>query len=407
MQFLAQFGGRTALQVLPLLAIVVYQAGPVAVGAVTALQYLPVVVVAGILGGLIDRADRRHSLIICFGLTSAALVLAPLADPHGNRVAVLLVLAATVGCTVAYTDLVSQTLVPDLVPEDQLVSANGRIELIYTLAQVSAPGLAGLLVDRITGVYSLSLAGAFTAAASIAATRIWLPRRGAPPTRGAGLLGGFRTATEGIRLLMADPVLRVISTQAALFNGAEQALLTLYTLHAVRVWGASAGEVGVTITVGGVGTLLAASLLGSGRVRPRAVTALVAGMGIASLPFLIVSLLPGPLRLPGMMAIFCVYGFGMTQFNIYAVTARQRRSPTVSMGRVMAAYRVLAFTPISLGALAGGVTADGIGTGAGLLVWALVLAVAWLVFSLRIRRLESELDVTFDSDDTRIQQRGK
>jgi MFS family permease len=395
MQLVGQVGGKVALALFPILAATTYLASPLVVGVTNGLQYLPVVLVSILFAGAIDRWDRRLCLTVGFAATGVVLGAALLLDPHARRIWVLVLAALLVGCLVAFTDLCAQTLPPDLVDGSRLVTANGRLEIVYSLCQVCAPGAAGVLISGLSGSTSLGVAAVAGFAAALLASALWLPHR-VPAPRPAGWRS-MVTALDGVRLLLRDPVLRPLSLQASAFNMLETGVLTLYLVHAARYWNMPAVEIGLPVTIGGIGTLGSAAVVGSAVFRPRPYQAIVVGMAIASLLFLAIPFAPGAgtTRMAYLAGIFLVYGFGMTLFNIFAVSARQKRSPEGMLGRVSAAYRLLAFTPISIGALLAGLSATAFGSRTSLIGWCLVLDAAFVVFTVAVTRRRRELDRTF------------
>lgn len=394
LQVVGQLGSRSAQLAFPLIAITSFGAGAAAVGAVNALQYLPVIVVAVALGGMIDHWDRRRAFVVAYGITVPAFLAVPAASALGApRVAVLVAACAVVGVSIAFTDLCAQTMPPDLVPGRLLVLANSRMEIVYNAGQVAAPGLAGLAVQLLGGSATLVAMAALAAASAVLATRLVLPRR--PPAAQRPRLAARLTGTaQGVRIILGDRVLRLLTVQGALFNLLEQALLTLYLVYAVREWGFSSGMVGLTITVGGLGTVLASVVFGlvAGRLRP--VWVLVGGMGLASSAAALVPLASGSATVLAVWggAAFFLYGAGITAYNIVAVSLRQRLAPPGTIGRVSAGYRLVAWGPVALGAVIGG----GAGEAAGLrpALWLTVagLVVSWAVFTGRALAVAARFD---------------
>jgi MFS family permease len=393
-QVAGQLCSRTAQLVFPLVAVTAFGAGAAAVGVVNALQYLPVFAVSALLGGMLDHWDRRRVFVLAYLVDALAFVAVLLAYAAGvPRVPVLVAACAVVGTSVALTDLCAQTMPPDLVPPRLLVTANSRMEVIYNAGQIAAPGLAGIAVQLLGGSATLVLLAAVAAAAAVLAARLRLPWQGYGVPR-PQLRSRLAGAVEGARFLLGDPVLRPLALQGAAYNLLEQAVLTLYLVYAVRVWGFSSGLVGLTITVGGLGTVLASVAVGLAGRRVRPVAALAGGMGLASLPIALVPLAAGPrpvLAACGAGAFFLV-GLGITGYNIFAVSLRQRLSPPGSLARVAAGYRLLAWSPVALGAVLGGVAGQLFGLRLALWLSVAALAACWLLFSRRAVRLAARFE---------------
>ncbi|HEY0639409.1 MAG TPA: MFS transporter [Pseudonocardiaceae bacterium] len=394
LQVVAQLCSRSAQFVFPLIAVTSFGAGAAAVGVVNALQFLPVFAVSLALGGMIDHWDRKRAFVVAYLINVAAFAAVPAAAFAGlDPVLVLVAACAVVGTSIAFTDLCAQTMPPDLVPGRLLVRANSRMEVVYNAGQIAAPGFAGLAVQLLGGSSTLVLMAVLSAGSAVLASRLLLARRtvaaDTPPLR-ARLTG----AVDGVRILLGHRVLRVLTAQAAMFNLLEQAVLTLYLVYAVRTWGFSPGLVGVTITVGGVGTVLASLAFGVFGDRVRPVWALVGGMGVASLTPALIPLATGPAAVRAVWgaAAFFLFGLGMTAYNIFAVSLRQRLAPPGSLGRVSAGYRLLAFGPIAFGAVLGGAAGEWLGLLPALWITVAALAVCWAVFAHRALRVADRIE---------------
>jgi MFS family permease len=80
---------------------------------------------------------------------------------------------------------------------------------------------------------------------------------------------------------------------------------------------------------------------------------------------------------------FFLQGLGITGTNVHTYAIRQAVTPVAMLGRSSAAYRVLTYGFVPLGALLGGLLGEAIGLRPALLVSALVLfpSWCWLFFS--------------------------
>ncbi|MEW1655436.1 MFS transporter [Streptomyces sp. NPDC093707] len=390
-QLCAQVGAKVALLFLPLLAIRGYGVSPAVLGFLNALQYFPVLAVALLFGAAFDRWNRRTCFVAAYLGNSAALLLVPLYGDGRHRVLLLVGVCTAMGCLVAFADMCAQTVPPDLVPADQLVAANGRLEFVYSLCLVGAPGAAGLLYDRFGSGPGLTVVSALCCAAGVLSLGLRLSRRAGPEPGARPRV--WAATVSGMRFLLRHPVLRVTTVQAGLFNFLEQAVMTVYLLLAVRLWGLSPGSVGMTITVGGAGTVLGAVVAAGRGGRMSAVRALVLGMGLASLTPMLLVFAGGsrPILITMASATFMIYGFGLTLYNVHAVSLRQMLTPPERLGSVSAAYRFLAFGPIGLGALLGGWAGGFLGLRASLTVFVALLAVAFAVFAVSALRLRATI----------------
>jgi MFS family permease len=92
-------------------------------------------------------------------------------------------------------------------------------------------------------------------------------------------------------------------------------------------------------------------------------------------------------------AVFVVMGVGIGVANVHAVSLRQTAVPERLRGRVNAAYRLISWGAIPLGAAIGGVVASQVGGQAAMIIGAagMSLATLWVAFS-AVPRLRSISD---------------
>ncbi|MDH2426537.1 MFS transporter [Sphaerisporangium sp. TRM90804] len=382
-QIVAQFASKSLAVVLPLMAVITFAATPTQVGLLSAAQFFPVFVVTLFAGAWLDSRPRRPALIAAYIGNAILAASLPLATSLGLvHIYVLFFVAFGMGSLIAFSDVAYQAYIPNLVRNDQLVQANSRLEIAFSLAMVSAPGLGGLLIGAFGGstamvaavvAYVLAALGVLTIRAREKHVR--LPARGGE--------GTFKRIAEGMKFTAKMPLLRVLTLQGAWFNLFEQAVLTLYLLYGIRVLGFSPQLVGLTMSLGAIGVLSGSAVarligdkLGTTRV-------LILGMGVASLAPVIIPFAAGSQAVLIVLTTlsFTIYGVGMTVFNIYGISLRQRATPDGMLARVSATYRFLAFGAIGVGGIVGGLAGDWLGLRPAMFFCIIALAAGWLVFA--------------------------
>jgi MFS family permease len=225
---------------------------PFAVGALGAVEVIPMVTVALLSGALADAVDRRRQMVAaeCLGMAaSAALVLNALtAEPS---LAVLYVVAAVHAVAYALLRPPMDAMMPRTVGPDELEAAAAITQVQGSLAMAGGPALAGVLL-ALTGVEVL-YAGDFASFALSAlllsrlrVVRTGEPRRVAPL---ADIRDGLRYAgsrPELIGTYLVDMNAMVFGMPSALFPalavgwGGPRALGLLFAAPAVGAAVASA-----------------------------------------------------------------------------------------------------------------------------------------------------------------------
>lgn len=125
----SQFGDQITLLALPWL-IADATASPLAVGALEAVAFAPMLLFGLPLGALADRRSRRRSMIeadVLRAILVASIPLTILFLDIGTSVALVLMITFFVGVGHALFEASAQAFLTDLVPADEIVRANARL----------------------------------------------------------------------------------------------------------------------------------------------------------------------------------------------------------------------------------------------------------------------------------------
>jgi MFS family permease len=386
----ATLGSEVAELALPLFALVTLSASAAEASALRVAQFLPFLLATIPAGLLVDRL--RHSrlrLMVGADLARAALVaLIPLTawtGTAGMPVLYAVVFAVAVG-TVVF-QVADFALLPAIVPEHQLVDANGRLSATQSAAEIGGRGVGGLLVQLVTAPVALLLNAVGYLASALSLRRIRLPDEpaGGPAADEPPAGSMWREAVQGLRVTLTHRYVRPLLGEAATFNLANEAFVLGLLLYAVREAGLGPAAVGLVFTAGGVGSFVGAwfgarvaGRFGYGRAL---LVTLVIGNG-APLGVLLVDRVGGGV-LPLLCAVFVVMGVGIGIANVHAVSLRQASVPEALRGRVNAAYRLVSWGAVPVGAALGGLVATQAGPYAAMAAGAVGVALAtlWVAFS--------------------------
>ena len=173
------------------------------VGLLAIAALVPLLTVPLYAGAVADVVDRRRLLLlsdVALAVVTAALLVNALL-PHPR---VWFLFAAEAAATAAYgfQRPARNALTPRLVPAEQLTAAIAVEDVVFTLARVGGPALAGLLIAGVglAGAYALDLT---SFAASLVA--IWLLPK-VPPADGSER-ASLRSIVEGFRFVRRKPAL--------------------------------------------------------------------------------------------------------------------------------------------------------------------------------------------------------
>lgn len=154
-QTVSVVGDRITVFVVPTLMIFVLHASALQVGVVAMAQYLGIPLLGPVAGVLVDRWDKRRTMLVCDLLRLAAVLVIPLAywlDFLSTPLlfgCVAVISGATIFFNVGYL-----IAVPAVVPEERMVRAYSRLEGSNSVAEVAGPSIAA-------GLYSALGVGAW------------------------------------------------------------------------------------------------------------------------------------------------------------------------------------------------------------------------------------------------------
>jgi MFS family permease len=380
-QLLSNTGTQVSELAIPLTAVLVLSATPADMGALTAMEALPSLVLGLLLGVLVDRVRRGRLLVWCnlgqgvlIGTIPLAALLGVLTLPQ-----LYAVTFAAGGLALAY-GLAHTAYVPVLVTDErQLTAANGSIALSDSVTAVGGPGLAGVLVQLLTAPLAVALDGAsFLVAAVLQAAG----RRADPPPPPAGGLGLGLSVREGVRAFVRHRGLVALTVAKGIPDFFHWGVLALYVLYAVRELHLSAAAIGLVAMIGSVGPVLAGVIAGPVSRRFGIAWTSVLATVLFGGADVLTPLAAGPTWL--VMATVAVgqfaAGLGVVYLIIVRATLTQQAVPPHLLGRVGAVMRLVEWGPGPVGGLVGGLLGEQLGLRAGLVVLGLggLLAVPWI-----------------------------
>ena len=366
--------------------------------AVLAVCYTGPVMVGGLLAGLLlDRFDRRRLLIADNVIRGLAMLSVPVAAALGVLGQLQLDLVAVVYGLLYMVSLAGfPSILPDLVPDEDLATANAMESLSFGVGGVAGPALAGLLIGVIGAAANLAIDaasyGIFVACllavripppaqadrpaagmAPAAAVPTGMAPAGAVPTGTGRSARGLRPA---LRFIGRTPAILAITVMFMAANVGEGMLTVLLPVYSREILGADAAGYGILISVLTAGALAGSTIIGGIRwpwPLGRSIAAAQLAVGAAAL-----GLVPLPPFGAAAVVLFAV-GICSSPLTIWAQTIRMRLIPAELRGRVFALLRTLMQSTPPAGGLAAGLLLAAGGASAVTLVIAFVVGVPGLV----------------------------
>jgi MFS family permease len=374
---ISEVGNSVTVIVVPLVALDTLHTSTFIVTLLTAMAWVPWVIIGVPAGAWIDRLPPRPVMLACDAISLAVYGCVPVAAWCGVlTVAQLIAVALVAGTAAVFFSSAYQVLLPGIVDEADLTEGNAKLLGSQAIAQIGGPGLGGLLAQAAGPV-----GGLLADAISFGVSFCCLTALRAPRDRrlGAPAAGGM---LEGLRFAWRDPYLRAITAFSSIGNLAltgVDALLVVFFVRTVGLSSAAAGLVMASLGVGGVLGALAARPLGRRLGTARAM--LIAVPGGLCLALLLPLADKGP-RLAfasiAMMCTGCVIAIG----NVIVDSFMQAYVPPEIFGRVTSATRTVMFAMMPVGALLAGALATGLGVRGALWVLTALIAASGLFYLL-------------------------
>jgi predicted MFS family arabinose efflux permease len=345
---------------IPLLAVLVLHANAFRFGLLTAVGWVPWLVIGLPAGAWVDRLPRKPILIAADLVTVVTLVTVPVAAwCHVLTFAQLLLAALVLGIARVFFATAYRAYLPSLVAKPDLPEANAKLQGSDAFAGVAGPGLAGVISQVLGVATGLVVDAASSLVSAVCLLRIRtkevLPARPTEVTTLRAQIG------EGLRLTMRDPFLRTLAVSGAVANLAlnmVQAILVLFLIQVVGVNAAGVGTVLAVMSVGGLVGAMVANRLGKWLGTARAV--LAAELGVAPFGLLLAFSGPGAGVVLAVVSGFLVMGCIITT-NVLQGGFRQTYCPQELLGRITASSQFVNYGAIPLGALLGGTLGEAIG----------------------------------------------
>ncbi|MDQ3150094.1 MAG: MFS transporter [Chloroflexota bacterium] len=377
-QLISLLGDR--IHIIALGALVATRGSELELGLTFAATAVPSVLLGPLAGVLVDRWDRRRTMIACDVVRAGLVLLVPFAfEIHIG----LVYLAAFLISTVTLLFRPAKTaIVPAVVEERELVSANSAMSVPETAADLIGFPIAGLIVTALSSVIGAAFvldAGTYL----VSGVLIWamlVPRQVEVAAERISVRVVWREMREGFTFLWGEAALlsnTLLSTLAQVAVGAEIVVSLLYARDVVARGGMSFEQMySLLLTAIAVGSVLAGIAVGAIGDRLPKGPLVIAGFIGMGLSLVVAGLVTDPVL--AMIAFFFTGAMNML-FIIPTVTLFQQRTPQRLMGRVVSSRQALVFGSIAASMALSGWLAGIIGSAMVLIVSGAICASAGFI----------------------------
>lgn len=365
-------------------------AGALGLGSLGLARIIPVAIFALWGGILADTRDRRTLLIfvqsaallfstLLAGLTFAGLITIPL----------IYLLSAAGAAAAAFDEPARQSIVPNIVPRAHVANAVSLNTILWQVATIIGPGLAGFLVGQLGVAWVYAIDAVSFAAVIVALLLMSYRGKGATTMTGMGwsaLLEGVRF-TYRTRLIWSTMLLDFFAT---LFASAR----TMLPIVATEILGLGVEGYGLLATAQPVGAVIAGGIVAWRHDIKRQGVVLLVSVGVYGLATALFGL---STNLALSYVLFGLTGAGDTVSTVIRGTLRQLMTPDHLRGRMTSVNMVFFMGGPQLGELEAGLVASLFGAPVAIVTGGLatVLVTAWVAWRYpRLRRYRAEEGVT-------------
>ncbi len=330
-------------------------------------SFVPQILLSSVAGVFVDRWHLKPTMVVT-NLLLAVGLLPLLAVRHSSQIWIVYAVVAFEGCIAQFFAPAEQSVVPQIVDDEHLVTANALSGQNSGLSRLIGSAVGGVVAATggITGLAVVDAASFLVAAALIA--RIPLPRRAArtpaesdePAT--AGLAGVTREWREGIRAIRASAVLRFLAIFLLIASLGEGVMGTLFAPFVRSVLHGSVTDYGLIVAaqaIGGIGGGLVAASIGNRPAARRVLGWSAVAFGLIDLaiflyPLIWVTVWPA-------IALMIVVGVPGSLLLAAAMTLLQRNTSDALRGRVFGSLGAVEGVAIVTGTVAAGLLGQSLG----------------------------------------------
>ncbi len=347
---------RTAQAMLPIVLVLYalndYDSAPLA-GLLTFLTIFPGLVVAPVVGALLDRFGRISLIRLDYIVTAmGSVVIAGAAISAPPPETFLIAVTFVLGVTQMFSDSGLRSLFPRMVPPEMWERVNAVDSTGYQLATIGGPPIAATVFVVFGAAAAMLVIGLMCAAAALVIWRTAEPEWARPEP-----VPIARSTWEGLAYVWRNRTLRGIAISVSLVNVCFGVTTILVPIILIDQLVAPDIVVGLAFALSGVFGVATALVLGRFDTRGRERALIIAAdvgltLTVALLyPSLTADLVIGTLWVLGAMALF---GASTGAWDIGIFTVRQRRTDPRLMGRAFAISMALNQTGFPIGAVLGG-----------------------------------------------------
>jgi MFS family permease len=251
------------------LPITVYEltGSALATSGVLIVRLVPSLLLGSVAGVFVDRWDRKRTMVIA-DLVRAPVLLLLLTVDSSDQIWIIYVVGFVVSTIGQFFGPAENALLPLLVGEEHLVTANALNALNNNLARLLGPAAGGLLVAWFgLGGVALVDGASFLLSALMIASIVTAAKAERSRDSGDAARGALHTLLQewlsGVRLIRANPTLRVVFGIIAIASVGEGVMGTAFWVYVDEALHGGSREAGWLMSAQAIGGLAGGVIVGS------------------------------------------------------------------------------------------------------------------------------------------------
>lgn len=389
---ISAFAGQIGGLALSLTAADVLQATPTQIGILGSMGTIPYALFMLPAGVLLDRIRKLPAYLFGEVVMSLMFLGIPIALALDRLNIGLLYAVAFVGaCVSVVSGTAGQIVLTQVVRRDQLIEAHGTNRVAQSFAEISGPGLAGILI-KLFGAPITILVNCGLMLWSAAMLRGLSVNHPPVETEFAGF---WSSLGEGIRFVWRDRMLLTMALSVGCWQIFQTNAMVTQVLFATRELSLNAMEFGFCLAGAGVGTVVAGSWGHRLAARIGPGPSMISGMAVSGIGWLQLVWAPsGNLSVVSFILMLACFSVSVVLIFTNLLALRQAITPTPILARMTSTMRWLTLFPAWPGTLLGGFLAEHYGLRFPLLVGGLgAIVLSFFLWQFSILRYIKQLGV--------------
>ena len=323
-QSLSLLGGQISMLAFPLTAVLALHASAEGVALITAFGSLPSLLFSLPAGSWVERRGRRRQTMVVADVGRALFIACIPAAYflHVLSLALLMGVWFFSGVCSVFFRVASGTLFNALVPRERYVEANSLMHTSRAIGFLIGPSLGGFLIQALSAPAAL-LADALSflvSAATLASIH--------PEEPLSGNVAPKRDVGAGLRFIRSSPVLSGLLAAEGTMSLFQAVFMAEYILYGTRFLRITPSEWGLLLGPSSVAAVAASALAGRAIRRFGLGPALIGGMALVTLPYLLVPWAHGP-HLLIVASLFVAEGLAASGSMFRAISSSSIQSAAV------------------------------------------------------------------------------